>query len=90
MAGVASNADLEAIMIYNDRSNYSEWEFIFDPTKWRVPPNPLGGGVGIPASPGSQSSMGTGGAPGTVSSPGQGTGSGTGAGGGAGIGGRIQ
>jgi hypothetical protein len=50
IAGVASNADGEGIMVYGDRTNYKEWEFIFDPNKWRAPPNPLSGNTGTPAS----------------------------------------
>jgi hypothetical protein len=50
IAGVASNADAEAIMVYADRTNYKEWEFIFDPNKYRAPPNPLSGNTGTPAS----------------------------------------
>ncbi len=50
IAGVASNADALAIMSYNDHTNYKEWEFIFDPNKMKVVPNPLGGGAGTPAS----------------------------------------
>jgi hypothetical protein len=33
IAGVASKAELEGIMVYNDRTAYNEWEFIFDPAK---------------------------------------------------------
>jgi type II secretory pathway pseudopilin PulG len=50
IAGVASNADSEGIMVYNDRTNYKEWEFIYDPTKVRPIPNPLTGAPGTPAS----------------------------------------
>ncbi|HLK67458.1 MAG TPA: hypothetical protein VKU19_28675 [Bryobacteraceae bacterium] len=51
IAGFASNADAASIKIYNDRSNYKEWEFVFDPTKVKNVPNPLGGGSGgTPAS----------------------------------------
>ena len=50
IAGVASNADDDSIMVYNDHTNYGEWEFIFDFTKYRPPPNPLQGGTGTPAS----------------------------------------
>ena len=50
IAGFASNADAEGIMVYNDRTNYKEWEFVFDFTKLRNPPNPLSGGIGTPAS----------------------------------------
>jgi hypothetical protein len=49
MAGVASNADATGIMSYNDRTNYKEWEFIFDPMKMKPLPNPLSGGAGTPA-----------------------------------------
>jgi hypothetical protein len=40
IAGVASNSDGEGVMVYNDRSLYAEWEFIFDPTKVKQIPNP--------------------------------------------------
>ncbi|HTX39086.1 MAG TPA: hypothetical protein VME43_28880, partial [Bryobacteraceae bacterium] len=52
IAGVASKADQEGIMVYNDHKNYKEWEFIFDPSKWRPPANPLAGSPppGTPAS----------------------------------------
>lgn len=46
VAGVASTADGDSIMSYDDHTNYSEWEFIFDPTKWHAPPNPNGGSIG--------------------------------------------
>ena len=49
IAGVATNADAEGIMVYNDHSNYKEWEFIFDPTKVRPLPNPVSGATGTPA-----------------------------------------
>jgi len=50
IAGFASTADATGIKVYHDRTNYKEWEFIFDPAK--IPPlqNPLGGGAGTPAS----------------------------------------
>jgi hypothetical protein len=52
IAGVASKADGDSIMVYHDHSNYSEWEFIFDPTKQRYPPpNPVSSNpIGTPAS----------------------------------------
>jgi len=50
IAGFASNADADGIMVYNDRTNYKEWEFVFDFSKLRNPPNPLSGGIGTPAS----------------------------------------
>jgi hypothetical protein len=52
IAGVASKAEGESIMVYGDRTDYSEWEFIYDPMKFRVPANPNSGsgGGGIPAS----------------------------------------
>jgi type II secretory pathway pseudopilin PulG len=33
IAGIASTAEMEGIMVYNDRTAYNEWEFIMDPTK---------------------------------------------------------
>jgi len=52
IAGVASKAEGESIMVYADRKDFSEWEFIYDPMKFRVPPNPnTGSGAGgVPAS----------------------------------------
>jgi hypothetical protein len=39
-------------MVYHDHTNYTEWEFVFDPTKARwPPPNPVtGAAIGTPAS----------------------------------------
>jgi hypothetical protein len=51
IAGVASNSEGEGVKVYNDRSLYKEWEFIFDPTKVKQIPNPNAqGAVGTPAS----------------------------------------
>jgi hypothetical protein len=51
IAGVASTAESDSIMVYNDRSKYNEWEFIYDPAKEKPLPNPNGGGtIGTPAS----------------------------------------
>jgi hypothetical protein len=47
MAGVASNADAEGIRLYNDRTNYKEWEFIYDYSKDRGPA--VTAGIGSPA-----------------------------------------
>jgi type II secretory pathway pseudopilin PulG len=49
IAGVASTADAEGIMVYGDRTNYKEWEFIYDPSKFKAPPNPNTGTVGTSA-----------------------------------------
>ncbi len=50
IAGFASTADEEGIKVYNDRTNYGEWEFVFDPQKDnRQPFNPVSGGAGTPA-----------------------------------------
>jgi hypothetical protein len=71
IAGVASTADSDSILVYSERTNYKEWEFVYDPTKDRGPPNPLTG-AGIPAAqlgnPGTPSTPGVG-APGTVQQP---------------------
>jgi hypothetical protein len=59
IAGVASKMEDDSIMVYNDRSKYNEWEFVYDPTKDKPLANPNGGGgVGTPASQvGSQAGM---------------------------------
>ncbi|MBM3757229.1 MAG: hypothetical protein FJW38_25000 [Acidobacteria bacterium] len=33
IAGVASKVDAEGIKIYKEKTNYKEWEFVYDPTK---------------------------------------------------------
>jgi hypothetical protein len=40
IAGVASNSEGEGVMVYNDRTVYKEWEFIFDPSKVKPLQNP--------------------------------------------------
>ena len=49
IAGIASTAEADGIMVYNDRNNYNEWEFIFDQNKVKRIPNPNGGAIGTPA-----------------------------------------
>jgi type II secretory pathway pseudopilin PulG len=49
IAGIASKSEDQAIMVYNDKTNYNEWEFIFDPTKQPPLPSPLGGSIGTSA-----------------------------------------
>jgi hypothetical protein len=62
IAGFASTADSDSIMVYNDQSNYGDWEFVFDPTKVKPLFNPNSGAIGQSAA-----SMGNmpGGTPGT-------------------------
>jgi len=48
IAGVASKYQSEGIMVINQRTKINEWEYIFDASKWRAPPNPVGGAVGTP------------------------------------------
>ena len=46
IAGIASTLDADSIMVCGDHTNYHEWEFIFDPTRWKAPADPntkLGG-----------------------------------------------
>jgi hypothetical protein len=50
IAGFASTADQDSIMVYNDQTNYGLWEFIFDPTKIKPLPNPNTGPVATPGS----------------------------------------
>jgi hypothetical protein len=69
IAGVASKFEAEGIMVINDRTAINEWEYIFDMTKYRAPPNPLSGPVGV-----SQSPMGNNSQPGqTQTNPGTST-----------------
>lgn len=50
IAGVASTAEGEGVKVYNDRTLYQEWEFIFDPAKQKQIPNPNSlGAIGTPA-----------------------------------------
>jgi uncharacterized membrane protein YgcG len=49
IAGFASTADQDAIMVYNDQTNYGLWEFIFDPNKVKPIRNPNATTVGTPA-----------------------------------------
>ena len=46
VAGVASKYEAEGIMVINQRTKINEWEYIFDATKWRAPPNPVAGAAG--------------------------------------------
>ena len=46
IAGVASTAEGEGVKVYNERTLYQEWEFIFDPAKQKQIPNPNGSGLG--------------------------------------------
>ena len=46
IAGVATTAEGEGVKVYNDRTLYQEWEFIFDPTKQKRLPNPNATGAG--------------------------------------------
>jgi hypothetical protein len=49
IAGVASKSENPSIMVYNDRTQYNEWEFIFDSTKQRPVQNPSSNRLGTPA-----------------------------------------
>jgi hypothetical protein len=60
IAGVASKMDDDSIMVCADHTNYQEWEFIFDPSKWRAPADPRKTVVGTPAGNNSSSSPSTG------------------------------
>ena len=59
IAGIASNVDADSIMICGDHTNYKEWEFIFDPSKWRAPANPNTKLVGKPMGNSATSSTGS-------------------------------
>ena len=64
IAGFASKAEADSIMVYNDHSNYSEWEFIYDPQRKPLVFNPLSGAIGTPASQMGGGPPAQGGAPG--------------------------
>lgn len=61
IAGVASKADMEGIRIYNNATNYKEWEFLFDFRK-AMQAAGLGGALGQsqPGTPGQPSGQQTG------------------------------
>src|SRR6185312_7977744 len=70
IAGVASTAEAEGIKVYNDKTNYKEWEFIYDYTKDKGPASTTGG-TGTPVqqmgtTPGQQTQDGS-----TQAAPGQ-------------------
>ncbi len=44
IVGFASKVDREGIKIYNEKTNYKEWEFVYDPSKQAG----LGGGMNTP------------------------------------------
>ena len=46
IAGVASNAEGEGVMVYNEHTKYDEWEFVYDPAKQKQIPNPNATGAG--------------------------------------------
>jgi hypothetical protein len=46
LAGVASKAAMEGIMVYNTQTQYKKWEFVFDPTKVPAIQGPGGGPAG--------------------------------------------
>jgi type II secretory pathway pseudopilin PulG len=80
LVGVASKADADGIMVYNDRTNYGEWEFIYDITKDRPVTNPLSGSIGTPVGQMGTTPtplQGTPGAPGTTNPNGTASGQGT-------------
>jgi len=69
VAGVASKYEAEGIMVINQRTKINEWEYIFDATKYRAPPNPVTGTAGTPLQPMGQGGNTTGG-PGANQVPG--------------------
>ena len=81
IAGVASKYEAEGIMVINQRTKINEWEYIFDATKWRAPPNPVSGTVGTPLQPGMNGPGISPTGPGTTPGGSTGTGTGTGPGG---------
>jgi type II secretory pathway pseudopilin PulG len=58
IVGVASNLDADSIMVCADHTNYKEWEFLFDVSKWAAPKNPNVTALGTPAGQNSPSTAG--------------------------------
>ncbi|MGO9010001.1 MAG: hypothetical protein ACLQPN_07850 [Bryobacteraceae bacterium] len=75
MAGVASKLDAEGITVYNDRTNYKEWEFVYDPSKDRPRQDPrsmlVGNQMGTPSTSTASSSSSPFSSPGMTTSTGQ-------------------
>jgi hypothetical protein len=46
IAGVATTAEGAGVKVYNDRTVYQEWEFVYDPQKQKRLPNPNATGAG--------------------------------------------
>jgi len=46
IAGVATTAEGEGVKVYNDRTLYQEWEFVYDQQKQKQIPNPNAVGAG--------------------------------------------
>jgi hypothetical protein len=79
LAGVASKKDQEGIRVYNEKTNYKEWEFLFDAKK-AMESAGAGGrmpGAGQPGMPGA-GQPGMPGQPGRPAQPGAGAGAGGG------------
>lgn len=54
IAGVASKAELEGIRVYNEKSNYQEWEFLYDLKKAQQQAGGMQGQGGMPGQQGQQ------------------------------------
>jgi hypothetical protein len=86
IAGVASTLEAEGVMVYNERTKYNEWEFLFDLRKEQAKAaSAMGGGMpgvgpqqqGQQGPPGLGTGMGTGMGMGTGSGFGSSTGFGS-------------
>jgi hypothetical protein len=58
LAGVATTVEMEGIRRYKDHSNYSEWEFVYDPKDAQGQGTGTGTKTGASATSGSSSSFG--------------------------------
>jgi hypothetical protein len=65
LVGVASKRDQEGIRVYNEKTNYKEWEFVFDAKKAMEKAGVAAGmpGAGLPGQPGMPGQMGPQGRP---------------------------
>ena len=103
IAGVASTLEAPSIMVYNERSRYNEWEFLYDQREEQAAAaaaqargagiggeqNPLGGGPNMPGRPGTPLGGGSGFGGGSSFGGGSGFGGSSGFGGGLGSGSRF-
>ncbi len=58
IAGVASKLEAQGIKVYNERTKYNEWEFVYDPRKDMTNPMMAGPQLGVQPQPGNSPQTG--------------------------------